>query len=148
MMTGAKPQLAGIISPQFSGAPSSGRGGRGGLGSAPPCHILHYFLLHLFFSHTIKGMSPNLGQIERRSVSPIVVSPFQDGARIPVVHMEICGNVWMRANSLKPGTELQPHVKHPQRMPSVRTYGSLNESTSSRCFHRAAVSECLLLVNN
>jgi len=44
MMTGAKPQLAGVISPQFSSTPFLGKeGGRHGLGTAPPSDILHYF---------------------------------------------------------------------------------------------------------
>lgn len=65
MMTGAKPQLAGIISPRFSSTPSLGKkeggGGGGGLGKAPQCDILHYFLLHRRFGSTIRRMSLNLG---------------------------------------------------------------------------------------
>lgn len=84
----------------------------------------------------LKRMSPNLGmgQIERRSMSPIVVFPFQDGAGIPVVHMEICWNSWTGANSLMPGTELQPHMKHRWHMPGMKTDA-----------HKVPLNEILLL---
>lgn len=47
--------------------------------------------------------------------------PFQGSAGIPVVHMEMCRSRWRRANSLMPGTGLQPHMKHRWHMPSMRT---------------------------
>lgn len=93
-MTGAKPQLAGIISPRFSSTPSLGKkeGGGGGadlvklhsvISSIISCSIA-VLALQLEGCHSIWG----IGQIERRSVSPIVAFPFQDGAGIPFVHME------------------------------------------------------------
>lgn len=89
-MTGAKPQLAGIISPRFSSTPSLGKKGGGDLAklhsvisSIISCSIA-VLALQLKGCHSIWG----IGQIERRSVSPIVAFPFQDGAGIPFVHME------------------------------------------------------------
>ncbi|KAK2917440.1 hypothetical protein Q8A73_004186 [Channa argus] len=74
----------------------------------------------------LKGCHSSLGmgQIERRSMSPIVDIvgfPFPDGAGIPVVRTEICWNSWRRASSLMPDSGLQPlhessaHAKHGNR---------------------------------
>lgn len=113
MMTGAKPQLAGIKSFQFSSMPSLERrervvvGRRSGLGKAPQCDIPNYFSLHRCFRHTIKRMSLNLriGRTEGRSMSLIVASSFlfKKMRQSPVVRTEFC---WMQAISL------MPHVKH------------------------------------
>lgn len=123
-MTGAKPQLAAVISPRFSSTPSLGKRGEGAdlaqlhgvISSIISCSIS-------VLAVQLERMSLNLGtgQIKRRSVLPIVAFPFQDGAGIPVVHMEICGNSWMGASSLMPGTELQPRMKHWWHMPSMKT---------------------------